>query len=194
MTDTRFRAARLLAAALPLLLLGLAAAPARAQDPQPDTVRADRVQRTVPPDSAQARRDTAENLRVSPRSAFFHSLLVPGWGQSQLGSPGRGGIYFALEAGSVWMLIKSDRKLREARERQQVLRETGQLEPDRKTALVRERENQKEDWITLSIFWLFFSGADAFVAAHLQDFDEHIGVLPAPGGGTQLQYRIPVGP
>ena len=44
---------------------------------------------------------------------------------------------------------------------QDYLRETGQLEEDRLLPLVRDRRAQREDWITLSVFILLFSGADA---------------------------------
>lgn len=175
-----------------LLALALCVLPraAAAQDPQPDTARAPLVVSgdTVPdeavPDSLQ---------EISPRGAFLRSLVLPGWGQSELGLPGRGGIYFALEAGSLWMYFKSDRKLDEAREGERIARETGQLGPDQIDPLVRDRQNQREDWLTLSIFWLFFSGADAFVAAHLQDFDVHVNAIPRPGGALEVQATIPVG-
>ncbi|HEU0053633.1 MAG TPA: hypothetical protein VFQ39_10665, partial [Longimicrobium sp.] len=120
--------------------------------------------------------------------------VLPGWGQSSIGAPGRGAVYFALEAGSLWMVYTSDRKLSEARDREAALIESGQLEEGQTSGLVRSRKAQREDWITLSVFWLFFSGADAFVAAHLRDFDTHVDVGPAPEGGMQLQATIPVGP
>ena len=174
------------------LALALACvAPASAQDPAPrDTARAPIQIRgdTVPivPDSL---------LPVSPRGAFLRSLVLPGWGQSELGAPGRGGVYFLLETGSLWMLLKTNQKLDEARRLETIARETGEIGPTTKHPLVRDRENQREDWITLSIFWLFFSGADAFVAAHLQDFDVHVNAVPRPGGGgTELRATVPVGP
>lgn len=184
---------RQLRRALAVACLGLAAgllapAPAAAQDPAPDSVRAPQPRDARPPQP-----DTLPP-RISPRGAFLRSLVLPGWGQSELGATGRGGVYFTLEAGSLWMWFKTNQKLREARVEQQLLRETGQIAPDRRTALVRGRENQREDWITLSIFWLFFSGADAFVAAHLQDFDVHVNAIPQPGGAMQIQATVPVGP
>ncbi|HEX8392344.1 MAG TPA: DUF5683 domain-containing protein [Longimicrobium sp.] len=179
---------RLLLSLLALAALGAIPAPAAAQTQ-------DSVRPLVRRDSAAARRaepDTTENFRVSPGRAFLHSLVLPGWGQSELGAPGRGGVYFTLEAGSLWMLLTANQRLGEAREQQRRLRETGQIAPDAKTGLVRSRENQREDWITLSIFWLFFSGADAFVAAHLQDFDVHVNAIPRPGGGTELRATVPL--
>ena len=184
MHPTLFRTACRLAAALALA----AAAPAAAQQVPADTaarplvVRADSVP-AASPDST---------LPMSPGRAFVKSLVIPGWAQSELGSPVRGGIYFALEAGSLWMYYKSAQKLEEAQEVQRIQREAGVLGPDAKLPLVRDRENQAEDWLTLSIFWLFFSGADAFVAAHLADFDVHVGVVPRPDGAVQLQATVPL--
>ncbi len=182
--------------ALALVIACLAPRAAAAQDPVVrDTVARDTARRpfairgdTVPtvPDSL---------LRISPRGAFLRSLILPGWGQSELGATGRGGVYFTLEAGSLWMVIKTHQKLNEARELETIARQTGEIGPTAKHPLVRDRENQQEDWITLSIFWLFFSGADAFVAAHLQDFDVHVNAVPRPnGGGTELRATVPVGP
>jgi hypothetical protein len=179
----------LLALVAALVLCGAPRA-AAAQDPVPpaDSARAPLVVRgdTVPvqPDSVEG---------MSPRGAFLRSLILPGWGQSELGAPGRGGVYFALEAGSLWMFMKSARKLEEAREFQRIGRETGELRPDQIHPLVRDRQNQREDWLTLSIFWLFFSGADAFVAAHLQDFDVHVNAVPRPDGALEVQATIPLG-
>ncbi|HEX2081356.1 MAG TPA: DUF5683 domain-containing protein [Longimicrobium sp.] len=173
------------------LASSLAPRAAVAQDPvpadtarRPGMIRGDTIMPEVP-DSL---------LPVSPRSAFLRSLVLPGWGQSVLGAPGRGGVYFALEAGSLWMLYKSAQKLDEAYEIERIARETGELGIDQKHGLVRERENQREDWFTLSIFWLFFSGADAFVSAHLQDFEVHVNAVPRPGGGAELRATVPVGP
>jgi hypothetical protein len=152
--------------------------------PRPFQVRGDTV--ATVPDSL---------LRITPRGAFLRSLVLPGWGQSELGAPGRGGVYFLLESGSLWMVLKTGQKLDEARRLETIARETGEIGPTAKHPLVRDRENQREDWITLSIFWLFFSGADAFVAAHLQDFDVHVNAVPRPGGGgTELRATVPLGP
>lgn len=175
------------------LALALCAAPrvAAAQDPAPaDTARAPL---RVRGDTVRAAGSDTVPGGITPRGAFLRSLVIPGWGQSELGAPGRGGVYFTLEAGSLWMLLKSHRKLGEARERQRVAQETGQLDPTATDPLVRDRQNQREDWLTLSIFWLFFSGADAFVTAHLQDFDVHVNAVPRPGGALELQASIPLG-
>lgn len=177
------------------VILALASAPdslrGQVAPPPGDTLPgAPSVPAATPAVVDTAARDTADP--ISPKSAFFHSLILPGWGQSKLGAPVRGGVYFALEAGSLWNLYRADRKLSEARRLQRFYAETGR--PDMGNALVRERRNEREDWITLSVFFLFFSGADAFVAAHLRDFDTRVDAFPAPDGGVQLQTSIPVGP
>jgi hypothetical protein len=129
----------------------------------------------------------------SPRGAFLRSLVVPGWGHAWVGSPVRGGVYFAMETGALWMTLKSRQKLREARQLEQWMRESGQLAPNELFGLTRAREDQVEDWITVAIFLLFFSGADAWVSAHLADFGDRVGASPTAGGALQLQARIPVG-
>lgn len=174
-----------------LALLLLAAAPAAAQvqpvQPAPDTARA--APRGPVPAPAPA--DTVGG--VSPGGAFLRSLVLPGWGQSAVGAPGRGAVYFALEAGSLWMVYKTQRKLQYARRRQAYLREVGELEEDRQLGLVSAREEQMEDWITLAGFLLLFNAADAFVAAHLADFDERIGVVPGRTGGAEVRVTLPAG-
>jgi len=197
---------RIAAVTLPLAL-AVFARPAQAQVNDSLRLR-DRQQRplvadTTPGDTSRAARrrarqaiaDTAgqRHYRISPRSAFLRSLVLPGWGQSSIGAPGRGAVYFALESGSLWMVYKSGQKLQEAKELERVRHADGTLDPDATSGLVKARRNEREDWITLSVFWFFFSGADAYVAAHLRDFDTHVEVEPGPQGGTQLRLSVPLG-
>ena len=171
-----------------------AAPPLAAQVTPPDTVRppaAADTARAARRDTAQ--RDTAQrDGRITPRGAFLRSLVLPGWGQSEIGAPERGVVYFALEAGSLWMVLKSQHRLSQAYERQEILKRTGVLAEERTSGLMRARRAQREDWIALSLFWLFFSGADAFVGAHLRDFDAQVGSAPG-SGGVQVGGSVPVG-
>ncbi|MCL7936531.1 MAG: hypothetical protein M8844_00110 [marine benthic group bacterium] len=120
---------------------------------------------------------------VSPMGAFFRSLVLPGWGQIAADQPGRGAFYFAMEAGSLWMLLKTNAKLNAARQ-------SNPLDED----LIAAREAQFEDWATLAVFWALFAGVDAWVSAQLWDFTGE--VVPPPDGspGAAFQYSIPVGP
>jgi hypothetical protein len=181
-------------AALACGALLLAAGPAAAQVsglpgvPRPGQPSSGDTTRRRPPPPP----DTTRVNGITPKGAFMRSLVLPGWGQSKIGAPGRGGIYFALEAGSLWMVYKADRKVADARRRQTELQETGVIPFGRQTGLLHSRLSQREDWITLSAFWLFFSGADAFVATHLANFDAHVGARPTPEG-VQVQATVPVG-
>lgn len=143
---------------------------------------------TQPGDSA------APGPGVSAVGAFARSVVLPGWGQAYVGSPGRGAVYFAMEAGTAWMTYKTWRQLEEAREVQGWMRDTGLLAETGKLDLVDAREQQFEDWVALSIFVLLFSGIDAFVTAQLADFGEHVGVRPAADGGLGLEARLRIGP
>jgi hypothetical protein len=120
---------------------------------------------------------------VSPMGAFFRSLVLPGWGQVSVDQPGRGAFYFAMEAGSLWMLLKTNAKLNAAKSADP---------PDED--LVGLREEQFEDWATLAVFWALFAGVDAWVSAQLWDFTGE--VVPPPDGspGAAFRYSIPVGP
>lgn len=186
-------AARVASIAAFLVVCGLAPVPAAsAQEPAPVAASVD----TVPRLDTLAPVDTLSPAAtpISGRGAFIRSLVLPGWGQAYVGAPGRGAIYFAMEAGSAWMAYKSYQQLSEARDAQAWLREVGRLAEDETLDVVESREAQLEDWLAISIFLLLFSGADAYVTAQLADFDEHVGVRPVVDGGARLELSVPLGP
>lgn len=200
--------------AVPLALLLLSALPLGAQERAAD----DSV-RTAAADSASV--DAARY--ITPRSALIRSLIVPGWGQASTGSYLRGGVYFATQMGSWFMLLKTMARLGEARsiERQRVanVRRELLIQAQQDTALQRRyedpeqlaadiaedervvhvrkligaREEQREDWIAQVIFWTFASAVDAFVGAHLADFPAGIAAEPREGGGVELRLSVPAG-
>ena len=107
-----------------------------------------------------------------------------------MGAPGRGAFYFAIEAGSLWMTYKTPASSPTRAGSRLASRDARPAGGGREAPrLVESREEQREDWITLSVFWLLASGADAYVAAQLADFDEHVGVSPTPGGGFRAWRR-----
>ncbi len=59
--------------------------------------------------------------------------------------------------------------------------------------LVDAREQQREDWIAWTIFWMLASGIDAYVTAHLSDFPAVIRAEPVAGGGAAFRLEIPLG-
>ena len=187
------------------LLFGAAPAEARQELAETDTLVV-AAQRSIP----------------SPGGVFLRNLLVPGWGHAAIESYTRGSVYFAARVASGYMLFKTIAKLSEAREVERrhtalvrdsllalaeadsvfarQLERPGALDaaieshPGTKgiRGLVSSREQQREDWITWNLFWVLISGLDAFVAAHLMDFPAQLTADPEPGGGVQLQLRIPV--
>lgn len=177
----------LLAAAV---MIAASAAVAHAQ--QPDTARA--APGTPRRDSVVLRQDLRPPL--SPRRAFLYSLAVPGSAQAILGRPTAAAIFVLAEAVSVTMIRESRANLREARRFagdsiivSTVNPSTGQPEiikaaPRYPESLVRARRAQVEDWIAALVATHLFSGADAFVAAHLWDVPAQLSLRAAPGTAT----------
>jgi hypothetical protein len=185
---TRIQASvrRSIAASVLLLLAVSAAATGHAQEPVPDP--------TVTPPAVRGP-ETVEfpGPPRSPLGAFVRSMAIPGWGQAWVGAHTRGGVYFAMEAGSLWMVYRTRQKLAEAEARDAWLREIGQLGERERSPLVRSRRDQREAWVTLAVFTVFLSGADAFVSAYLADFDDRVLVIPEDDGAFRIQASIPLG-
>jgi hypothetical protein len=65
------------------------------------------------------------------------------------------------------------------------------LEETRSTIVVAKRQ-EVQDWLVLWIFNHLFSGAEAFVSAHLQDFPKDLKIRAFPGGvGISLPVPHP---
>lgn len=109
---------------------------------------------------------------VRPKTALLRSLAIPGWGQASLDRGTAGATYFALEAGSIAMLLFAKQELAVAKRaaRDSVfLTDSTFGPPPELAARVRLRRLQVEDWAALIFFTHLFSAADAFVSAHLWD-------------------------
>jgi len=152
------------------------------------------------------------NCRVplSPRAALVRSMLVPGLGQFNLDRPKAGGLFVATEVGAIGMAFKSkhDLDLATAARRDTtivpVLDGNGQPVIDPNTGLPktigkpknqnladkrRARRTHLEDWLAAIVFNHLFSGADAWVAANLVDFDANVSVS-AVGRDVQIAARL----
>ncbi len=165
-----------------------------------------------PPDTV-AEADTLAG-GVTPAGAFLRGAIIPGWGHASSGSLTRGAFYFGSESLAAWMLFKTMRRLRFARQQasfweervtEQLARE-GVADPDeverrleaheevaRYRGLVSAREEQREDWLAVAVFTLLLSGVDAFVSAHLRDFPDALTVEGNPDGRLEVRVRIPAG-
>jgi hypothetical protein len=140
---------------------------------------------------------------ISPGTAFLRSLLVPGLAQMNLSRPKAATIFIAAEVGTLGMSLKSWNDLRKARDARKdtvmtpVLNEQGEpvidpvtnepkftIEPRNPNLVgrIRARRTHLEDWVAAAIFNHLFAGADAYVAAHLADFNTNVQASYFPGG------------
>jgi hypothetical protein len=58
--------------------------------------------------------------------------------------------------------------------------------------LVSSREQQREDWIAWSLFWILASGIDAYVTAHLADFPATIELEPNLDRSVSVRVEVPL--
>jgi len=186
------------------LALSAAAWPVRAQSVE--GARAGIERPAAPADlSVQDRPPTVlDGPPITPRRAFFTSLLLPGAGQARLDRPYAGGVFLLIEAISLTLRHRSAEDLRIARNfrgdsmpaRYQVDPTTGLVARDAAGApivtawdapryddtWVRTRRLHLEDWTAVLIFNHLFAGADAFVAAQLWDLPQKVAIRQTPFG------------
>ncbi len=170
------------APALAAILVACAAAPLRAQDPPPpapptDTVRADTLRRAADTGATQRGDSIRPRPPITPTGAFLRSLALPGWGQTRLNRNVTAGLFLSFEALAAAMVWKSQWQLDFARVRGKH---------------VTSHTQEREDWIVLLVFNHLFSGAEAYVSAHLWDFPGALRIQAAPGGagiGVSLPLR-----
>ena len=168
-----------------VLLLTATAPWAAAQNP-PAPVRADTAAiRSVTPDSTPQRQSRGDSVRprppISPTGAFLRSLVLPGWGQARLNRNVTGGLFVAFEGLAAAMVWKSQWQLEFARARNK---------------FVTEHRQEREDWITLLVFNHLFSGAEAYVSAHLYDYPVglKLELLPGRAAGVGVTMPLRLGP
>ena len=140
---------------------------------------------------------------ISPKRAFFYSLLVPGYGQSVLNRPIAGSLFFGAEVTWLALATKSAFDLRYARAHERdslvvsyALDSTGAVQRDSlgrmvgatyapnryATERVAARRKHLEDYYALLIANHLLAGAEAFVSAQLWDVPEHVSIRALPFG------------
>lgn len=160
------------------------------------------------PGAVRAQRDTArlEPIRstadiprdslvppISPRRAFLYSFLVPGSGQSILGRHKAAAAFLFVEAVCLAMIRESGADVHEARRSAgdslivSYVDQSGnpavlKAAPRFGSAEIHTREAHVEDWAALLVGNHLFSGADAFVAAHLWDVRVRLAMRNTPDG------------
>ena len=126
-----------------------------------------------------AQPDTLARQYISPTSALWRSLLLPGWGQARLNRKLAGGLFVAWEAVTLGMSLKTARELR-------FLRRHNSARADGK-------RQEHEDWLVLLAFNHLFAGLEAFISAHLADFPGDLRFEALPGGvgaGVAIPVRV----
>lgn len=190
------------------LLIMLTAAPATVFAQQADTAAADSGSVAEPPRA---------------RDAMIKSMLVPGWGQASVGATRRGGVFFAIQSTSWYMLLRTIGRLGEAKQIEdaqadlvgdslrlameddealrEALSEPGAFEAAVEEAervvdargLVDARRQQRQDWIAYTLFFTFASAVDAYVAAQLSDFPVELDTGRRADGSISVGARVPLG-
>jgi hypothetical protein len=132
-----------------------------------------------------------------------------------IGAQGRGAFYFAVESASIFMILKTQSRLKLARSRlalqesiatkrlqaggiEDPLEIEDALAEDETVADLRgleeARASQREDWVALGIFFMLVGGADAFVSAHLAGFPTpvEVNLEGDPSGKVEIGLSVPV--
>jgi len=117
-------------------------------------------------DSSVVRPDTSHFVR--PMGAFWRSLLVPGWGQSATGRRTTGAVFVVWEGVTAMMTLK-------AQQEANYMKHAG-------SANLKAKRQEVQDWLVLWVFNHLFSGAEAYVSAHLQDFPADLKIQAYPRG------------
>lgn len=118
--------------------------------------------------------DTAH--RVRPMGAFLRSLLIPGWGQAVTGRRVTGVVFAAWEGVTAMMTLKAQSEMHYLKEA--------------RSPNVSAKRQEVQDWIVLWVFNHLFSGAEAFVSAHLQDFPKDLKLQALPRG-IGISFPVP---
>lgn len=152
------------AGVLSFVLLALSACP-------PDRLTA-QVPESLP--QPPAPRDTSH--QVGPVGALWRSLVLPGWGQAATGRKVTGALFTVWEGTTMFMTLKASQEAN-------YLRVSGA--PNEQS-----KRQEVQDWLVLWGFNHLFSGAEAYVAAHLRDFPRDLKIRAVPGG-VGVRFSLP---
>lgn len=134
------------------------------------------VSSAAPPASAAAA-DSARRY-VKPMSAFWRSLVLPGWGQARLGRRLSGGIFVAVEGLSIGMVVNTTVTLN--------------YYESINSGKVPQLKQQQQDWIVILVANHLLSAMEAYVSSHLWDFPGDLQIQALPhGASATLSMPIP---
>lgn len=161
------------------------------QPPKRDSVAADTTSRRAARRLPNSIPDSLLRPPISPKAAFLHSLLLPGWGQSELRRSTAATVFAAAEIASLYMVGKSHSDLRRARALSTLdsitvgdpgLGQAVTRVPAVPAGLINARRLHLEDWLAALIFNHLLAGADAYVAANLWDLPARVSIRQTPAG------------
>lgn len=157
-----------------------------------------------------AQADTAASpMKIKPGRAFLGSFLLPGLMQVKLGRPKAATLFLAVEAGTIGMSLKSWNDLKKAKDAREDTVGTPEVDASGKPVIDSVTKQQKvkyvprdpnlvgrikarrvhlEDWLAATVFNHLFAGADAFVAAQLQDFKTNVQANENGGVRVMASY------
>jgi hypothetical protein len=124
--------------------------------------------------SAPAPRDSSR--QIGPVGALWRSFVLPGWGQAATGRKVTGALFTIWEGTTMFMTLKAHQ-------------EANYLEASGAPNLHSKRQ-EVQDWLVLWGFNHLFSGAEAYVAAHLRDFPKDLEIQAVPRG-VALRFTLP---
>ena len=158
-------------------------------DPKPNAAPPDTagaiapVPVTPPPESQPAPPDTTKR-RASPFKVMLRSTVLPGWGQMYNGKPLKAAVIVAGEGFLVYKALDELSKENEAIDRLNALL----AQDPNNDAAIEDAQDDKEKHYNLKINYIWWAAvvhllqmADAYVDAHLRDFNADLGPLPGPG-------------
>jgi hypothetical protein len=137
---------------------------------------AGRLAAQVPPEALPRVAPSPDTVHlVGPVGALWRSLLIPGWGQAVTGRHVTGALFVVWEGTTMYMTLK-------AHQEANYFRASG-------SPNLHAKRQEVQDWLVLWGFNHLFSGAEAFVAAHLRDFPKDLKIQAVPGG---VGLRLPL--
>lgn len=127
------------------------------------------------------RADTTEvqsaKWKPSPGGAALRSLVYPGWGQAYNCRPLKAVIIGTVEEGLIFGILREHQLFRDAR----------RFKDDTAASLYKDQRNRIV-WMLAG--WMIYASVDAFVDAHLYDFDvsDQLSCAGLEAGGIKIQF------
>jgi hypothetical protein len=122
--------------------------------------------------------DTDTSRVISPGSALLRSALIPGWGQAYVGHYAKAGILFAGGATTLALTLRADGRVGDLAARRTVVIDP--LERNLLEADIEYWRGERRRWILWSLAVWVYSMLDAYVDAHLHNFDAVEPVFTPP--------------